>query len=154
MVYWSRFLEALRSSPPEAHKLRPPCHLARIKEVEIQLGTIPSDLAEMLQYFNGGELFVKTMPLFTLFGLSEPTDPPDFDWFIDRYTPALRSRHMLRSTDWVIGIFNHGVVAILGEEMSVREWDSGQQEWNPDQLPYADWLEKVLAEGALYLLET
>ena len=57
----------------------------------------------MLKHFNGGELFFDAGPCITVFGLSLPADDPNFDWFIDRFTPKWRSIRQ-RPKDWVIGM--------------------------------------------------
>src|SRR5439155_7033175 len=132
-----------------ARRLRPPCTLERIKEAEARLGSMPDDLSGMLQRFNGGELFIDAIPFVTLFGLSLATDRPDFDWFIDRYTPTWRAT-MKRTDEWVIGMMNYGGVLVLGRDLAVREWDSAQHKWSPEGRPFAEWIDTILTEGVAY----
>jgi hypothetical protein len=153
MVNWDRFLEEIRSFPPNVHKLRPPCPTERLREEESRFGTLPSDLVEMLRRFNGGELFVDAIPFLTLFGLSVPDDPKTSDWFIDRFTPTWRSE-LGEPTDWVIGMTNYGGLSILGQDLFVKEWDTSQRKWTSDDCPLNQWVERLLIDGAAYLEES
>jgi hypothetical protein len=152
MVDWDSVLEQLRSFPANAHKIRAACPIGRIVEEGKRLGTLPTDLSEMLRRFNGGELFTDAMPMITLFGLSLPSDSPGFDWFIDRYTPVWRAK-MGGPQDWVIGMTNYGGIAVLGQDLLIREWDSAERKWSGDQCSFRDWIRRVLIEGAEYLRE-
>jgi hypothetical protein len=152
MVDWDCFLQEIGSFPPHTYNIRPPCPLERVKEEESRLGQIPSDLAEMLRRFNGGEFFIDAIPFITLLGLSLPSDPPGSDWFIDRLTSEWRSGEG-RPTDWVIGMTNYGGMEILGQDSFVSEWDSSQQKWTADRYPFDRWVENVLDEGSAYLDE-
>src|SRR4051812_17011749 len=112
-IDWSSVVQQLCSFPSHTQKLRPPCTQERIVEEERRLGQMPSELAKMLRLFNGGKLFIKSSPFITIFGLSLDTDPADFDWFIDRFTPSWRSA-LGQTTDWVIGMTNYGGIVVLG----------------------------------------
>jgi hypothetical protein len=106
----------------------------------------------MLWRFNGASLFIRSIALVTVFGLSASDDDPACDWFIDRYTPVWRSR-MGRPHDLVIGMFNYGGVVTIGSDSVVREWDSAQGMWSSehDPMPFASWLVMIAAEGRDYL---
>jgi len=113
---------------------------------------MPDDLSRMLRHFNGGETFVKGIYFVTLFGLSLPTDPPDFDWFIDRYTPAWRVQ-LNRPTDWVIAMTCYGGLIALGEDGLIREWDNGEGRWATEIYEFAEWLQKLMDEGIAFFNE-
>lgn len=152
MVDWGKFMRNLKAAAPGVHNLRPPCPSDRIRDAEEHLGPMPGDLKRMLEVFNGAELFVAGMPFMTLLGLSLPSDPPDLDWFIDRYTPAWRS-FAARPKDFVVGIPCYGAVIVLGPDLVVREWDKGEGQWSGKVLTYPEWVQDVLTEGAAFLTE-
>lgn len=146
------FLDELLSLPPAAFALRTPCPDERIRQAESWLGTFPEGIVGMLQSFNGAELFIDTIALVTVFGLSVAEDDPACDWFIDRFTPTWRSR-IGRPHDLVIGMFSYGGIVTIGTDSLVREWDSVQWKWSSDHdaMPLDSWIEMIAAEGRDYL---
>jgi hypothetical protein len=150
LVDWNGFLRRLRSFPSHTQKLRPPCGRERVLEEEQRLGQMPSDLAEMLYSFNGGELFVDAIPFVTVFGLSLGTDKAMSDWFIDRFTPSWRSGPG-KPKDWAIGMRNYGGLVVLGDDLLVREWDTSEKKWAADQFRLDEWIENIMKEGAACL---
>lgn len=152
MMDWDDFLQKMQTFPPQVHNLRLPCHLERVKKAELLLGQIPIELSQMLERFNGGKLFINGIAFVTIFGLSMPNDSPTFDWFIDRYTPAWRSK-IGQPMDWVIGMTNYGGVQILERDSFISEWDSSQNKWMDGRYSLSEWLEKMLADGAACLDE-
>jgi len=56
---------------------------------------MPAVLVEMLNNFNGARLFLRHVPLISIFGVSliPPLSPMQWaeDWHIDKYTPSWRS---------------------------------------------------------------
>jgi hypothetical protein len=153
MVDWDKFLNELKSFPSNVYNLRPPCSLSRLGEAELHFGNFPIDLSEMLKHFNGGELFIRTGPLITLFGLfqhSEKTEFAWYDWYIDIWTPKWRLE-MKRPEDWVIGMTNYGGVVILNNELLIGEWDSNEHQFMDKWFTYIEWIEKILSDGIEYL---
>jgi hypothetical protein len=152
---WNAFVEKVQSLPANTYKLHSPCGSLRMQEVQLELGSFPSQVSEMLRCCNGAELFINYDPLLTLFGLYQPDLPPQFanyDWYIDRWSRSWRSK-MHRPDDWVIGMYNYGTVVVLGADLLIREWDSAQRNWSHREHPWEDWLERVIAEGCEYLNE-
>src|SRR5262245_33109778 len=152
MVDWDSVAACLHSYPEQVNLLRPPCPPERIKEVEARLGNLPASVLTMLRTFNGGELFNRCGPLVTIFGLSLPNDPPDLDWYIDRFTAAWRPR-IIGPTGWVIGIMNYGAVFVINDASVIREWDSAQQQWSRSPRSVEEWLNWLFAEGDVFLSE-
>ena len=152
MIDWDSILRRIRNFPPDTHSLRPPCSQERVEGEELLLGRMPSDLAEMLSRFNGGELFIDAIPFITILGLSPTSDTAASGWFMDRLTSKWRSGAG-QPTDWVIGMTNYGGMAILSHNSLVSEWDSSQQKWMANQSPFSDWVDKIMDEGAAYLIE-
>lgn len=136
------------------HDLRPPCPPERIRREEARLGPFPAPVREMLRRFNGGEFYVDAIAMVTLFGLSAPGDDPASDWYIDRFTPAWRSRGR-RPGDLVVGMFNYGGVVVVDGDSVVREWDSAVGGWSTDHGPmrFGAWLSMVADLGQEYLAD-
>jgi hypothetical protein len=104
----------------------------------------------------GNTLFVKTVPLVSILGISSipPVPPREWapEWYIDRLTPKWRaSGHSHK--DWPIAIMNYGVVIVLDSGGVTREWDTGQRRWGTRKLTLGERMEDLLREGEVYLSE-
>jgi hypothetical protein len=152
MVDWESFARTLRSFPPGANQLRPPCCVERLASAELKLGPIPADLRSMLTTFNGGELFINGPPFLTIFGIDHSAGPSPSDWFIDVYTPVWRSAAG-RDFDWAVAMTNYGGLIVLGPDNMVCEWDVSQGKWDGQALDLVKWTQKVLIEGAAFFNE-
>lgn len=156
-VDWVDFLGRLRTRyPVEVHRILPPCDASRIQAVEAELGMLPKQLREMLRHFNGAELFVKTVPLVSILGISTilPVPPLEWapEWYIDRLTPKWRASGQSHN-DWPIAIMNYGVFIVLDSEGVTKEWDTGQRRWGRRKLTLAERMADLLREGDVYLSE-
>ena len=118
---------------------------------------MPIALVEMLKLFNGAELFVKTGPMVTIFGISaNPPLPPlewAADWYIEKFTPAWRSFGQGNQTDWAIAMMNYGGLIILNKNGTTREWDTSQGMWGSKTWEFGDWVDDVLRNGEVYMRE-
>ena len=116
-VNWANILERLQAYPPCVNRVLSPCPEGRIGDVQAELGKFPEDLADMLKYFNGAELFTCTGPLVSIFMVSTlpPLPPLEWapDWCIDKYTPKWRSSGADRERDWAIGMMNYGGLIVV-----------------------------------------
>src|SRR6266516_590339 len=85
-VDWQDVLRRLRSAyAPGTHRILPSCPLDRIEAVEAEFGALPKDLARMFRHFNGAELFIKTMPLICIFGISTVPSLSAGEWAPEWY---------------------------------------------------------------------
>jgi hypothetical protein len=150
MVNWQTFVDTLKNQPVGHHRLRPPGSAERVIEVVSELGEMPQDLVSILGHFNGAELFIRAIPLVTLFGLSSAETPARNDWFVDRFTRNWREK-LQRPTDWIIGVTNYGGVLALVDDAHLREWDSSQQSWTTSPINLESWLVTLLDQGAEYM---
>lgn len=112
----------------------------------------------MLGHFNGAQLFDKGPGnLVTLFGISEdpPLPPVEWaeDWWIDKFTPPWRAAGRNRQNDWTIAMMNYGVLVLLDGQGTVKQWDTSQQQWDQEPLPFDRWLQGLLCEGDAFLNE-
>jgi len=155
---WQNLLRMTEAYPSDIHRMLPPCPNDRREEVEATLGKMPAALVDMLNQFNGAELFQLQLPLVTIFGVSAipPLPPLEWapDWYIDKFTPAWRSADKGRERDWVIAIMNYGGLIILDQNETVREWDTAQAKWEDKTWDFSGWIEDILAEGELYMRES
>jgi hypothetical protein len=92
---WEDILRRLKSNPPGTNTLLPPCNEGRLREVQSELGKLPNELIDMRRHFNGANLFKKTGPLISVFGISTipPLPPLEWadEWTIDKFTPRWRA---------------------------------------------------------------
>ena len=51
---------------------------------------------------------------------------------------------MIGERDWVIGIMNYGVVFVVNDKSSIREWDSAQQTWSNSSVSIEEWIDRLL----------
>jgi len=153
VVDWKDVTRRLHSYPTGVIRLLPPCSQRRFSLAESQLGPIPSELIGMLRIFNGAELFIKALPLVTLFGLS-CGERPDSDWapgwYVDKVTPEWRALTK-NARHWVIGMMNYGGLIILSDDGLVREWDTATNGWNTESWYFYEWIETTLREGDEYM---
>ena len=149
--YWDYFLGRIRSYPPEVNRLLPPCAAERLEAVQRELGEMPTALVELLEQFNGAELFVVAVPLITIFGISTiPALPPlewAPEWYIDKHTRRWRSSGSGRDTDWAIAMMNYGGLAILDKSGWIREWDTAAGDWDERHVPFEEWCDIIIREG-------
>jgi hypothetical protein len=156
MINWENVLNQLASYPPHVHRILPPCPAERVETLEQELGSVPTELAEMLRHFNGARLFIDGGPLVSIFGVSviPPLPPLEWspDWYIDKYTPAWRT-FSERSGDWAIGMMNYGGLVLLSRDNTVLEWDTGQGRFEDVTYSFSEWVEHIMCEGATYMSE-
>jgi hypothetical protein len=145
MVDWELFVKRLQPGFDYSHQLHPPCPAERIGQINRELGALPTEVDNMLRIFNGGEIFVNPMPSVTIFGLSLPGDRRDFDWFIDRYTPAWRSAKN-RPQDWILAMTSYGGLLVMEQDLTVRQWDTARHAWDGLPMSYEDWLDATVRE--------
>ena len=154
---WEKAVERLRAYPAGVHRLLPPCPEGRLEAVQSQLGKMPEELVDMLCQFDGAELFNKTGPFITLFGITppEPLDPFEWapDWYIDKYTPEWRRASPGRDREWAIAMKCYGALAILNEDCVIREWETSLAAWSSIASPFSAWFEDLLKEGEAFLAE-
>jgi hypothetical protein len=155
---WDEILRRLGSYPPGVQRLLPPCSEQRLREVQSELGRLPSGVTEMLRRFNGGKLFVHGIQLVSIFRVSPLPVPPSLewaeDWCIDKYTPHWRAAGESRQNDWAVAMMNYGGLVIVGGDRRVREWDTAQRMWAPRSFDsFDEWFEEILREGDAYLKE-
>jgi hypothetical protein len=148
---WTALMDRLRKYPPSYHKFLAPCPRDRITASETRLGTMPEVLKDMVQHFNGAELFDATGPLLTLFGVTTvpPLPPLEWaeDWYIDKFTPHWRAWGANRDDDWVIGMMSYGGLILFNQSRGISEWDTGERRWLLENTLLDDWIEKVIVHG-------
>jgi hypothetical protein len=120
------------------------------------MGILPSVLVEMLQRFNGAELFIYGLPLVTIFGLS-PTPPVEKlywspDWYIDTYTKIWRESQEGRE-GWAFAMTNYGGLMVSNQDGELKEWDTNLNRWISETSSIGDWFRGVLTEGQSYMKE-
>ena len=151
MFNWNYFLARLRAYPSFYHKFLPPCPRERIEAVESEFGKFPQLLQEMLAHFNGAKLFIASGPLLNFFRISAIPAPPPFDWAtdwcIETYTAAWRGAGSDRHGDWAFAMTNYGGLILLDADTTVKEWDTGESRWLRKNLPFEQWIEKIISEG-------
>ncbi|HJT23204.1 MAG TPA: hypothetical protein VJ873_01410 [bacterium] len=154
---WYIFLGRLRAYPPHFHRTLPPCPSHRIEGAEKELGKLPETLGEMLRCFNGAKLFDAGLPFVRLFGISTmpPLPPLEWapEWYIDRFTPIWRAAGSGRENDWAIAMTNYGGLVLLDAGGAVKEWDMGESKWLIKDLPFGNWVEKIMSEGEVMMAE-
>jgi hypothetical protein len=155
-IDWQHVLIRLDAYGSGVHRILPPCPEDRLEAVQTQFGKMPGELIEMLQFFNGGRLFINAMQLVSLFGISTIPPLPPFewapDWYIDKVTPAWRSSGS-RENEWAIAMMNYGGLIILADDGTTKEWDTSQRTWTPGAWQFDEWMEKLLREGDAYMRE-
>lgn len=155
MFDWDAFLVRLQAYPSHFHHFLPPCPGERIEAVEKDLGKLPATLKAMLKCFNGAELFLRS---FSLFRISTVPPLPPFEWApewcIDAFTPKWRAAGSNRQGDWAIAMTNYGGLVLLDANETIKEWDTGQSTWLVKNLPFGEWIEKVIREGEVIMAET
>jgi hypothetical protein len=119
---------------------------------------MPATLKDMLQHFNGAELFIGGLPMLTIFGVTTiPSLPPlewAEDWYIDKLTPNWRMSGSNRDKDWAIGMTNYGGLILFNESHGISEWDGGESRLVFKSMVLDDWVEKVIADGETMMAET
>ena len=159
MTYdWTALMDRLRNYPSSYHHFLAPCPPDRITAAETELGTMPEVLRDMLQHFNGAELFDATDPLLTLFGVTTvpPLPPLEWgeDWYIDKFTPYWRASGANLDDDWAIGMMNYGGLILFNQSRGISEWDTGERRWLLENTSLDDWIEKVIVDGETVMEET
>src|SRR6266446_1048383 len=156
-IDWASVIGRLRAYPAGTHRILPPCADRRLQEVQTKLGRMPTALVEMLRHFNCAELFIKTGPLVSIFGVSTipPLSPHEWatDWYIDKFTPAWRASG-LDSGGWPIAMMNYGGLILLDSNCTTKEWDTAQKAWSATELSFNAWVEALFREGEAYLAES
>ena len=161
MTYdWDTLVARLRKYPADYHHFLAPCPQHRIADAGKQLGTMPAILKQMLENFNGAELFVDACgggAMLSLFGLTTvpPLPPLEWgeDWYIDRFTPHWRAAGTDRDDDWAIGMENYGGLILFNESRGISEWGTSERGWLLENVVFGDWIEKVIADGETVMAE-
>ena len=71
-------------------------------------------------------------------------------WSIRTFTNHFR-KQTLRASEWVIGISCDGLLIVLDDDESIKEWDTNTKEWNGNPMPLSAWLNKLVEEGTRFL---
>ena len=154
---WVALIDRLRKYPCSHHQFLAPCPHDRIANVEEKFGAMPAILREMLEHFNGAKLFIEGLPLLTLFRISTVPPPRSLewgeDWYIDKFTPKWRESGPNRNDDWAIGMMNYGGLIFFSESRGIKEWDTGESRWLLEDIPFAEWIEKVRRDGEIMMAE-
>jgi len=154
---WDTLADRLRTYPPSYHQFLAPCPHHRITAVEEEIGHMPVVLRQMLEHFNGAKLFIATGPMLRVFGLSTipPLPPLEWgeDWYIDKFTPKWRASGPNRNGDWAIGMTNYGGLLLFSESRGIKEWDTGESRWLFADMPFDEWIEKVIKDGEVMMAE-
>lgn len=145
MTAWKSLRQRLAASSG-MHDFAQPCAPDDLARLEAEFGPLTETLRSMLREFNGAELFVDAMPLFTFFGARPGTPAVD----IAEYTRGWRKGRPERQ-DWVIGVMNYGGYFILGSDERLREWDSAVSSWSDTNCTAEELVDRLLAEGPEYL---
>jgi hypothetical protein len=154
---WRALIDRLRKYPCSRHQFLAPCPHDRIATVEETCGALPTLIREMLEHFNGAELFTDGVPLLTLFRISTvpPLRSPEWgeDLYIDKFTPKWRESGPHRNDEWVIGMMNYGGLILFSESRGIKEWDTGESRWLLEDVPFAEWIGKVITDGEILMAE-
>jgi hypothetical protein len=154
---WDDFLIRLQTHPSNYHKVLAPCTFQQIELVDNELGRLPTITREMLSRFNGAELFILGSASFSLFGLStNPPLPPlewAAEWCIDKFTPRWRAAGSNRQEDWAITMTGYVGLILLERGEFVKEWDTGENRWILKDMPFHEWIEKIISEGESIVAE-
>jgi len=152
---WDNVIRRLRSYPKKVHRLLPPCPEDRLEAVQTQLGKMPAGLVEMLEHFNGAELFERCGPMLTVFGISTIPPLPALEWFpdwnIDKLTPSWRQASPHRENQWAIAMTNYGGLIILDKRGTIKQWDTSQSRWEENRWTFDEWVEDIFREGDAFL---
>jgi hypothetical protein len=155
-VDWRAFVDRLHKHPSGYHQFLSPCRHDEIAAVEEKLGSLPTTLREMLEHFNGAELFIGAGPMLTLFPISTiPSRSLEWgdDWYIDKLSRLWRERGPNRNDDWAIGMTNYGGLILFNESRGVKEWDTSETRWLLEDIPFSEWIEKVISDGDAMMAE-
>ena len=49
---------------------------------------------------------------------------------------------------------NYGGLVLLDADETIKEWDTGQSTWLSRNLPFGEWIEKVISEGEVIMADT
>jgi hypothetical protein len=157
---WGALVDRLRKYPRGHHQFLAPCPHDGIAAVEKTFGAMPAIIRGMLEHFNGAELIIGGLgagPMLTLFRISTTPSLPSLkwgdDWYIDNLTPKWRERGPNRNNDWAIGMTNYGGLILFSESRGIKEWDTGETRWLLEDIPFGDWIEKVISEGEVMMVE-
>ncbi len=150
-------MDRLQEYPSGYFRLLAPCPSERIEAAERRLGAMPPTLKDMLQHFNGAELFIAAVPMLTICGVTTvpPLSPLEWgeNWYIDKLTPDWRTSGSNRDNDWAIGIMNYGGLILFNESHGIGEWDTSESRWLFESMVLDDWVEKVIADGETMMAE-
>jgi len=150
---WGALIDRLREC--RYHQFLAPSPRDRIAAVEEKVGAMPALLREMLEHFNGAELFIGGLPLLTLFRISTVPSLPSLEWseewYIDKLTPKWRASGPNRNDDWAIGMTNYGGLILFNESRGISEWDTGESRWLIREMPFNEWIEKIMKDGEVMM---
>ncbi len=156
MPIWDKISGELKSFPEGTHKFVSACPETRIADVEAEFGKMPVPLVEMVRHFNGAELFCCPHVLITLFGISPRRPVSRFkwapDWYIDKFTRAWRKANP-ESELWAFAMSNYGGLMLASNGGRIREWDTSINDWGESFRSIKQWMEYIIDEGRIYMLE-
>ena len=151
------FMDRLAACPDYYHHIIQPCPVELIGVVEKTLGRLPQPLAEILNRFDGAELFIAGLPLVTFFRASacSPLPPVEWgqDWYVDCATAQWRAAGPGREGDWAFAMTSYGGLVIYGDSGVVKEWDIGNRRWISEALPFEQWIDKMMSDGVALMAE-
>jgi hypothetical protein len=126
--------------------------------LEKEFGKLPSTLREMLERFNGAELFLSGGPFVTLFRISSIPPLPALewapDWCVDSITRRWRAQGSNRAGDWAIAMTNDDGLVLLCADETVNEWDTAQCILSSKNVPFEEWMANLTDEGRALIAES
>lgn len=144
---WNAFHSRLKSVEGARHNLMPSCPISYLEQFEMRFCRLPQSWRQMLETFNGAELFIDGLPMVTLFGLLLSPPLEELDW---PNTCCLEHWHPLWKSAGRQGLpvarTCHDSFWILEGE-TLREWDSQYSEWLGDSLSLGSWMDRVIDDG-------
>jgi len=143
---WASLKTAL-GGDPNKHYFGGPCPTERQRLLAENLGPLPGPLRQMLSVFDGAELSIDAIPLFTLLGTKEGARYPGFDVSIETYTKRWRESSTEKGT-WVIGFTNYGGRFIVGADNTIREWGSAESKWLGGSMSGSHLVKRIVAKCA------
>ena len=42
---------------------------------------------------------------------------------------------------------------MFGESRGIKEWDTGERRWLLEEMPFGEWIEKVISDGKVMMAE-
>jgi hypothetical protein len=48
---------------------------------------------------------------------------------------------------------NYGGLILFSESRGIKEWDTGEIRWLLEDIPFGEWIEKVISDGEIMMAE-